>query len=655
MTDGWGRSLARGAARLVASAFAMGWLGCNRTPSDALAPKPPPAPSPSQEVVDVCVGELYSCALSADGAVACWGDNQFYQIGTSDAQVDAPRVVDGFPDARQLRCATSGSCIRTDSGQILCRHGQAAITRVDLPGRAKDFLVHAAGGCAILEDERLACWQGATVVVDAAAGATGFAVSPANAERVCVMRAEGSAPVCLDAMLSPPVPIGARPPYPRAEPRGVEVLEDFAGARELLLAWSLCGRFADGRVSCRPGLGGAWADRYANETLVREWSGTHAVRLLAADESAACLRASDGRIRCAGDLRVQASIPEDAVQLSISRDHGCAVSKGRAVCWGRASRGQLGDGTRYLHELPVRVPGVEDAVAIGAGSTFACAARASGKLTCWGKVGYNDSALGNFSPIDLAAPEPFSELLGDRSGLCIKGRVTWRCSDDWEHWDPVRVHPSLRFSAFAVVGARMRNVAPDGICGVDGTGRLVCAQCGYCSVPEAKAKLTPIEKGGPFVSATSMTRGPVQQNEVCARTEARSVRCFSAPDMAFRGKTRFTAVDEPSIAALGDVVQLVSSGQPAEANLTCALTALGQVYCWGEGQFGQLGAPSIAYRSAAAPVGGLPPVVEIAVGGAFACARTAQGHVYCWGSNRHGEVPDGAPGERNEPVVVPWR
>ena len=60
----------------------------------------------------------------------------------------------------------------------------------------------------------------------------------------------------------------------------------------------------------------------------------------------------------------------------------------------------------------------------------------------------------------------------------------------------------------------------------------------------------------------------------------------------------------------------------------------------------------LEWRMSAEPITGLPPAVELGVGGSSACARTAQGEVYCWGSNRAGAVPDTAPRERASAVVV---
>jgi hypothetical protein len=145
---------------------------------------------------------------------------------------------------------------------------------------------------------------------------------------------------------------------------------------------------------------------------------------------------------------------------------------------------------------------------------------------------------------------------------------------------------------------------------------------------------------------------PSTEITVCGRSEDRRVRCFVVPHVPSLHEPSPRLVEEPSIRGLGDLVELVAA--PGFANLTCALTAPGAVHCWGDGQYGQLGAPVVPTRKSAAPVVGLPPVVELGVAREFACARTSAGQVYCWGSNRSGGVPDGAPGLRTEPVAVRW-
>ena len=63
---------------------------------------------------------------------------------------------------------------------------------------------------------------------------------------------------------------------------------------------------------------------------------------------------------------------------------------------------------------------------------------------------------------------------------------------------------------------------------------------------------------------------------------------------------------------------------------SCALVD-GAVYCWGYNNHGQLGRPSSPRDGEALPVPDLDEVRAIAAGTSFTCALTAAGEVRCWG------------------------
>jgi hypothetical protein len=79
---------------------------------------------------------------------------------------------------------------------------------------------------------------------------------------------------------------------------------------------------------------------------------------------------------------------------------------------------------------------------------------------------------------------------------------------------------------------------------------------------------------------------------------------------------------------------------------TCAVGAMGGVWCWGEGGSGQLGHGSFQGSATPVPVVGIPePAVSVAVGGATSCATGETGALYCWGSSASGQIglPDSTP------------
>lgn len=610
--------------------------------------------SPSSPIVEICTGKLHSCSRAEDGTVACWGDNERHQIGGATPQIHEPQVVAELGKAVSLRCGTYRTCIATASGQVRCLgKPDGAVATVALPGRAREFIVHDAGGCAILDNATVACWQGdgeTTLVATDAAGAKGFAMSTADAERVCVLRSP-SAPICFNAALWSAQPEGARSaPPPRIS--GVEVVDDLAEARQLVLLKSgLCGWFGDGGIRCQP------------DILAARLGQARANRVIAATADTLCVRTDGRKLHCMnasddgvpGPLR--SGIPPEADQIAFSHDHACALLEGRVTCWGKASHGQLGDGTQYLHAVPVRVPGIDDAVALRAAEGLACAARDKGTLSCWGTLDDTPSDFPGFLPAEITSVGRVLDVyVGTRSEkmrLCAKGRKGWRCFFRGKWVSTLRA-PGPSGEQLRRGGVHLRRLAPDGFCGVDAEGRIACGHCGVCSPAEVGATLTRISWSSPFLEVSSLVKDR-RSGDVffCARTKAKKAVLVRSALIPFVHDSSPQVLDESTVAGLDQVEQVAALGSPqADASLICTLARAGSVHCLGEGQYGQLGIPKSEWRWSAAPIASLPPVVEIAVGGTFACARTKEGHVYCWGSNRDGAVPDGAPGERKEPVSV---
>jgi alpha-tubulin suppressor-like RCC1 family protein len=91
---------------------------------------------------------------------------------------------------------------------------------------------------------------------------------------------------------------------------------------------------------------------------------------------------------------------------------------------------------------------------------------------------------------------------------------------------------------------------------------------------------------------------------------------------------------------------------------SCALSSLGEVYCWGENSSGQLGDDNSPVDSAgavsASVTGDLVGVaVQVDAGAAHTCALDYDGSVYCWGDNSAGQLGVGPSADMSVPVQVP--
>jgi len=60
-------------------------------------------------------------------------------------------------------------------------------------------------------------------------------------------------------------------------------------------------------------------------------------------------------------------------------------TSGEVACIGRNAEGQCGyDPSMPRPPLGTPIAGLDDVVAVGAGTSFTCAARADGRVLCWG-------------------------------------------------------------------------------------------------------------------------------------------------------------------------------------------------------------------------------------------------------------------------------
>ena len=91
---------------------------------------------------------------------------------------------------------------------------------------------------------------------------------------------------------------------------------------------------------------------------------------------------------------------------------------------------------------------------------------------------------------------------------------------------------------------------------------------------------------------------------------------------------------------------------------SCALTAAGRAYCWGENDFGQLGDGTTSDRGIPVPAAASLRFRELSAGAYHTCGITRADVAYCWGDNRWGQLGAGdvayndVSAARSTPVVV---
>jgi len=334
----------------------------------------PPAPL-------LVAGWSHTCALGASGRPKCWGDRGYGQLGlpVADFPGDPDRIgaaageieripfVDLGRDSIAVMLAAGGrhTCALLRGGAVKCwgdnGHGQLGLgdreNRGDDPLEMGDLLpaidlgdegaptALAAGGqhtCALLDSGQVKCWG------DNRFGQLGQGDTRSRGGGPCEM--------------------------------GIDLLPvDLRGARATAIAAGsahTCARLDTGEVRC-------WGDNEPGQLGLgdRVNRGGHP-----------------------GPIETLTLRPDqDIVALAAGFEHTCALdARGRAMCWGRGSAGQLGletvdDRIRAGEQSDpfVHLDSTVPIVAIAVGSDHTCASLMTGALACWGFNAHGQLGLGD--------------------------------------------------------------------------------------------------------------------------------------------------------------------------------------------------------------------------------------------------------------------
>jgi len=244
-----------------------------------------------------------------------------------------------------------------------------------------------------------------------------------------------------------------------------------------------------------------------------------------------------------------------AVALSSGSSHLCAlIDDGSVWCWGSGNEHQLGKNSGTHSYAPTKVLGIDDATSIGAGLHHTCATRAAGTVSCWGRNDYGEAGTGTTKTVIRA----------------------WDTAPGID--DAVQVFAGT-FSTCAVLeGGKIQ-------CWGDNQG----ARIALGSLPYAVEHRTP---------------------------------------EGFKQGGRWYAPHAPgALPGAGDIVQIVAS-----TGRSCVVRTNGDVDCWGDNYDHRIGDGSVDPVPAPTKVGALSGVTQLSdFGSGQMCARKNDSSVLCLG------------------------
>lgn len=338
----------------------------------------------------VAAGGGHTCALTAGGGVKCWGGGLFGQLGdgarsASSVPVDVAGLGSGVAG---MAAGAAHHCALTAAGAVKCwgagydgqlgdgGQGDSSVP-VDVAGLAGRVQGLAAGtrhNCALLQDGGVQCWgldadgQASGRANDAVsipkpagslAGLPGAATALAAGEKHSCALLAGGGVVCWGGNGNGQLGNGAMDVQ-----TGPVAVVGLDGGQAAAVAVAIA---AGNRHTCALTVAGGVKCWGSNERgQLGDGNGTAADRPAPVDVS---------------------GLASGVVALAAGGDHTCALTVGGGIkCWGaNAPYGQLGDNSSTNRASPVDVSGLASGVAaVSAGGRHTCAVTAGGTVQCWG-------------------------------------------------------------------------------------------------------------------------------------------------------------------------------------------------------------------------------------------------------------------------------
>jgi alpha-tubulin suppressor-like RCC1 family protein len=366
--------------------------------------------------IAIAAGSESACALLLDGTIACWGENEYGELGNgTTTSSTTPVAVSGLTGATAISVGNASACALLSGGTVQCwgdnefgELGNGSSTGPD----SCIIILNVGEGCATTP-----------VAVTGLAGATAISV---GYESACALLSGGTVECWGD---NGEGELGNGTTTSSTTPVAVTGLADATAIS--VGVESACAVLSGGTVKCWGwnGDGQLGNDTMTNSTTPVAVSGLTGATAISVGGDSACAILSGGTVQCWGDnglgglgngATTSSTTPvavtglTDATAISVGATP-CALLSGRTVqCWGDNEFGQLGNGTTTgpdtcstsypCSTTPVAVTGLTGATTISVGGDSACAILSEGTVQCWGDDA--EGQLGNGTTTNSSTPVP---------------------------------------------------------------------------------------------------------------------------------------------------------------------------------------------------------------------------------------------------------
>lgn len=638
----------------------------------------------SSGVTDISAGTWHTCSLTNDGTVKCWGHNSQGQLGDgTSTNRYIPVDVSGLNSGgKGIATGFFHTCAVTQKGAVKCwgnnKYGQLGDgsnnrgninTPVDVFGLSSGVITITAGDyhtCALTQSGAVKCWgynpsgqlgdgtnKQSNIPVNVTGLSSGIKSISAGELHTCAVTQSGAA-ICWGNNLNGQLGDGTN--IYRNTPVRVFGLSsgiaDIAAGKE-----HTCAITNNGAVKCwgNNGRGQLGDGRGSYRNAPVDVSGlSSGVTVIAAGSDRTCAITNSGAVKCWGsnnyvhleygpgsDRSTPGDVPgfnSKVIAIASGKEHTCALTDSGAVkCWGNNASGQLGDETTKDRYAPNDVPSLGSGnKAIAAGEYHTCVLTNSGAVKCWGRNNFGQLGDGTFTHRNIPAGVPRL-----RYGVAdVDGR-----KDSTAKYRNTPVDVSGLSSGVVAIAA-----GKDHTCALTKNGAVKCwgrnnhRQLGDGSYNN---RGTPVDVSGLSSGVIAIAPGG---EHTCALTKSGAVKCWGLTDFGQLGSGTYKVSNTPiDIPGLSSGVTAIVAGEYH----TCALTQSGAVKCWGRNNFGQLGNGTKNNSNTPVDVEGLNyGVIAIAAGEYHTCALTQSGAVKCWGRNTHLQLGNGTYNRSIAPVDV---